>query len=195
MTVMIFIHLILVFRNSVFFPSLTIQSFFPFTVARHQWQFIKWTQAQYRVWRIDYCWTEVVLSWLGRSIGRLAIRFARWLSGCAQFTAFVLWRLWTCGLFNHSIVFALCCALRAKKKNLRECRNIYSYYWRAGQQAALWHDFAFKINYLRRFVSWCLSDSLYSNFKFFFCGVNKCHKCHICCLNIKWRIDNGFNKF
>ena len=118
MTVMIFIHLILVFRNSVFFPSLTIQSFFPFTVARHQWQFIKWTQAQYRVWRIDYCWTEVVLSWLGRSIGRLAIRFARWLSGCAQFTAFVLWRLWTCGLFNHSIVFALCCALRAKKKRI-----------------------------------------------------------------------------
>ena len=28
-------------------------------------------------------------------------------------------------MFNHSIVFALCCALRAKKKNLRECRNIY----------------------------------------------------------------------
>ena len=28
-------------------------------------------------------------------------------------------------MFNHSIVFTLCCALRAKKKNLRECRNIY----------------------------------------------------------------------
>ena len=185
---MIFIHIILVFRNSVFFPSLTIQSLFPFTVARHQWQFIKWTQAQYRVWRIDLsCWTEVFLSWLRRSIGCLAIRFARWLSGCAQFTAFVLWRLWTCGMFNHSIVFALCCALRGKKRIYVNVEiSIVSIEERANK---LPYDM---ISHSKLITC---EDSLYSNFTFVFRGVNKCHNCHICCLNIEWIIDNGLNKF
>ena len=53
--------IILAFRNSVFFPSLTTQSLFPFTVARHQWQFIKWTQAQYRVSRIDFVQINILL--------------------------------------------------------------------------------------------------------------------------------------